>query len=166
MAPRRDNEIDQLEEHQQQIAYQDDQDEDSMADDKVFLIDLVDQVRTRETHGNVLNDDKNSKKNKKRSALNHFNDFLSTYWKTMRPNDQVLPDPPLYESVTIEDLSPNLFGCFAYHLAHAENKSKKEKFISMNSAHGYLSSVKSYFRQREDYRKLQQERMFPPPQLA
>ena len=157
----KDHEIQQFEAFEEDRDFQENQEEDSMAEDDIVIApDLNQQVQAWEAHPNVLDDNKNSARKKKKTALKHFYDFLLTYWQVMRPNDRVVPDCPRYKKVTLDDLSHKLFGCFAYHLAHAENKTRRgdQVYIRWNSAVGYLSAVKSYFRERDHYRSLSEER--------
>jgi hypothetical protein len=100
---------------------------------------------------------KASKAQKTKTALKHFNDFLcKQYWPTVHPTEVVRDSEKLYERLTFGELNLNLFGCFANYLADCDNKTEKKRGnevkISLGSAQGYFSSVKSYFQDLPEIR--------------
>lgn len=104
---------------------------------------------------NILDTPKASSASRRKTALGHFNDFLQEYWKFLVSNEaREDPEPgtsnTLWDRIDIEDLNIETFGCFATYLAEkAMNKRDltrgQQSHLSLNSAMGYFSSVKSFY---------------------
>ena len=98
---------------------------------------------------NILDNIKNSKKSKRTTALSHFDDFLRVYWRE-RKKEEPPEGGKSYETLRIEDLDCELFGCFANYLANCNNKTEEKRGnsvpIALNSALGYFSAVNFFYR--------------------
>lgn len=124
------------------------------------VLGSADDDATNASHpSNILDNNRGAKKQKQKTALTHFNDFLQTYWKILRPNEAI-PSGPLHELLEVRELDCELFGCFANYLVKCNNKTEEKKgnevHLSMNSALGYFSAVKMHFIAQQDIRSAPQ----------
>lgn len=93
MAPRRSNEIAAYEQYEEDQDYHQNQreEEDSYEmEDNTVINDLAQRLlQPREDiYDNILDDEKNSTKKKKKTSLKHFDEFLFHYWPQMRPGEE------------------------------------------------------------------------------